>query len=310
MQQYGISERDFVNFIDTLNVVSAASPPFKILDLTGGLIGMVPHHWAQATSHIMKLAATGGTAVVSKSRTDAFLAEANRAFFGSRRLRVCLITTDALKASVGFPAEKTIALPLALDVPVDQQPGLHDRLLRGLHGYISDTVPTQLPPTNENNSVLDRLSANQVARDVKGIDKKVMKESEKELKKMKKKSGSNSSSAGEGDGVDRVARSNSLNRKFKKVEEDIKKVNREAAKHLASGKQSSARTEVDRTKALLPLLKKQEDLYTKEAKAVKGPKKASSEQQHRKKAKKGSDEKFVARLLWVLITEVPSGSEE
>jgi hypothetical protein len=41
----GISMEEFVEFIDNLNIVSTGSPPLKVIDAVGGMLGMVPHHW-------------------------------------------------------------------------------------------------------------------------------------------------------------------------------------------------------------------------------------------------------------------------
>lgn len=292
LQEYDISERDFVIFIDTLNMVSAASPPFKVLDLAGGVIGMVPHHWAQLASNAMKLAAMGGTAIVSKSRTDAFLSDANQTLFGPRRLRARLITTVALLATIRFPQEKTVALPLNANVPLDQQPSFHTRLLHGLRGYVSDTVLTSLPPLHGDNNILDKMSAGQVARDMKKIDKKIMKESEKQMKRNNKKQDTRHAMGGlETDGVDQECiRSKSLERK-------IEKVHKEAKKKMDSGKYPAAQIEEEKTEAVSMLLKKREhDAHPRN-------------HHHDKHAKKGIDDKFVEKLLWIFIDNA-SGDPE
>ncbi|KAK5996301.1 hypothetical protein PT974_03056 [Cladobotryum mycophilum] len=297
LQQYGIQEREFIDFIDQLNVVSAASPPFKVLDLAGGFIGMVPHHWAQLTSNVMKLAAMGGTAIVSKSRTDAFLSQVNKDLFGSRGLRVRLVTSAALIASIKFPTEKAMALPLMVDVPLHDQPNFHSRLLQGLQGYVSETIPTTLPPTTENHNVLDQMSASQVARDIRGIDKKLLKQSEKQMKKNKKRAGSDKDEA---NSVSKPERSRSVERKMKKVERNIKKVNKEAAKGLESGKYSAVKVESERSEALMPLEKKMERLLEREAEKVD----KSSSKNYGKQSKKNADEKLVEKLLWIFIDPV------
>lgn len=299
LQEHGISESDFIEFIDTLNIVSAASPPFKILDLAGGIIGMVPHHWAQLTSNLLKLTAMGGTAIVSKSRTDAFLQEANQRTFGPKGLRVCLITTAALIPTIKFPAQKAITLPLALDIPLESQPSFHNRLLQGLKGYVSETEVTRLPSKNEDISIIDQMSAKQVVRDMEKIEKKMYKDTEKQMKKMQKNHEPWESSLEDGISSGTVSkppvRRRSLDRKMRKLEHDIEKVNKKASRKMEK-RHSSDKVEDKRQDALLNLESRRERLLEKEAKQ----KQNSSPKKH-EKDEKGADEKMAEKLLWIYI---------
>lgn len=311
LREYGSSEEEFITFIDTLNVVSAASPPFKVLDLAGGIVGMVPHHWAVAASNAMRLAAMGGTAIVSKSRTDTFLSESNRNLFGPRKLRVRLITTEALLVTINFPRERRMILPLDVNLPLTQQPSFHVRLLQGLQGYVSDTTPTNLPARIADVNFLDKLSADQVTRDIKKIDQKLIKESEKQMKhKDKKKNKDTHETASPIDGMDtddiatKHARSRSLEKKMQKVEHDIDKINQSADKKLDAAKVSVAQIEAERAESLVSVLKKKEKLLEKEAKMQQ---KAEERGRHKEKDKKKSaEDKFAEKLLWVFIDSLPN----
>lgn len=300
LQEHGISEPEFIEFIDTLNIVSAASPPFKILDLAGGIIGMVPHHWAQLTSNILKLTAMGGTAIISKSRTDAFIQEANQRIFGPKGLRACLITTAALIPSIKFPTQKAITLPLTLDIPLESQPSFHNRLLQGLKGYVSQTEVTRLPSKKEDISVIDQMSAKQVARDIEKIDKQMFKDTEKQVKKLKKNhepwKPSLEDEASGGTISKPPVRSRSLDRKMRKVEHDIEKVNKKASRKMKEARHSSGRVEDKRQDALLTLENKKERLLEKETKQDQ----KSSSKKHEKDGK-GADEKMAEKLLWIYI---------
>ncbi|PON23754.1 hypothetical protein TGAM01_v207401 [Trichoderma gamsii] len=299
LQEYGISEPEFIEFIDTLNIVSAASPPLKILDLAGGIIGMVPNHWAQLTSNILQLTAKGGTAIVSKSRTDAFMKEANQRTFGPKGLKACLITTSALIPSIKFPAQKAITLPLALDIPLENQPNFHSRLLQGLKGYVSETEATRLPSKKEDMGFIDQMSAKQVVRDIQKIDKKIYKDTEKQMKKMHKNYEPWKSSLEDGTSGDTVSkppvRSRSLDRKMRKVEHDMEKVNRKAARKMEK-RHSPGRVEDKRQDALLSLESKRERLLEKEDKQSQN----LSPKRHGKD-EKGADEKMAEKLLWIYI---------
>lgn len=300
LQEYGISEPDFIEFIDTLNIVSAASPPFEILDLAEGIIGMVPHHWAQLTSNLLKLGAMGGTAIVSKSRTDAFMQEANQRIFGPKGLRACLITTAALIPSIKFPPQKSITLPLALDIPLEIQPSFHNRLLQGLRGYVSHTEATRLPSKKEYISIIDQMSAKQVARDIEKVDKQMFKDTEKRMRKIQRRQEPwKPSLEGETSGgtvTNTPVRSRSFDRKIRKVEHDIEKVNEKASRKMKKERHSSGQVEDKRQDALLDLENKRERLLEKEAKQ----KQKSSPRKHEKDGK-GADEKTAEKLLWIYI---------
>ncbi|KAJ9299592.1 hypothetical protein DTO217A2_8109 [Paecilomyces variotii] len=301
LQEYQISEQEFIGFIDTLNVVSAASPPLKVLDLAGGFIGMVPHHWAQLASNVIQLVAKGGTALVSKSRTDAFISQANAGLFGSRGLRVRLVTTEALLVSIGFPPQKLLALRLQPDIPLDQQPHFHDRLLLGLQGYVSHTFPTNLPPPAHADNVLDKLSADQVARDIRAMEKKMQKKDEKSMKKMRKHGSRDLSST---DGFEaetrfRIPRSKSLERQIKKTEHDIEKINKKASRDLRRGRSPSIRIQAEKAE----LVKRRDELLEM------GSTDPSHDLQHDDDRRKEPDSKFVEKLLWVLIDRGPINSE-
>lgn len=299
LQEYGISEPEFIEFIDTLNIVSAASPPFKILDLAGGIIGMVPNHWAQLTSNLIKLTVMGGTAIVSKSRTDAFMQDANQRIFGPKGLKACLITTAALIPSIKFPEQKAITLPLALDIPLENQPSFHNRLLQGLKGYVSETEATRLPSKKEDMGFIDQMSAKQVVRDIEKIDKKMYKDTEKQMKKLHKNHEPWKPSLEDGTSGDTISnplvRSRSLDRKMRKVEHDMEKVNKKASRKMEK-RHSPGRVEDKRQDALLSLESKRERLLEKEDRQSQ----KSSSKKHGKDDK-GADEKMAEKLLWIFI---------
>ncbi|KAL6890871.1 hypothetical protein GGI43DRAFT_415003, partial [Trichoderma evansii] len=241
----------------------------------------------------------GGTAIVSKSRTDAFMQEANELIFEPKGLKACLITTAALIPSIKFPAQKAITLPLTLDIPLENQPSFHNRLLEGLKGYVSQTEVTRLPPKKEDISVIDQMSAKQVARDIEKIDKQMLKDTEKRMKKLQKnhepwKSSFEDETSGSTVSKPPV-RSRSLDRKMRKVEHDIEKVNKKASKKMREGRHSG-REEGKRQDALLTLENKRERLLEKETQQSQriSPKKYG-------KDSKGADEKMAEKLLWIYI---------
>ncbi|KAG7090088.1 hypothetical protein E1B28_011705 [Marasmius oreades] len=97
----GIPQQPFLNFIDGLNLAIAASPPLRVVDITGKAIGYVPYHWAMISGPtILQRSAskTGPSAhVLSKTLTDRYLRAANQTLFHPKGLSVRICTTLAME---------------------------------------------------------------------------------------------------------------------------------------------------------------------------------------------------------------------
>jgi hypothetical protein len=78
----------FLAIIDTLNICLAPAPPLQALNLVGQGLGLVPHHWAQAASAGIGLAAGVGTAAVRITRLKRFLERVNQDVFAPQGLRM------------------------------------------------------------------------------------------------------------------------------------------------------------------------------------------------------------------------------
>ncbi|THU84222.1 hypothetical protein K435DRAFT_870493 [Dendrothele bispora CBS 962.96] len=98
LQDVGISEKMLLNFIDGLNLAIVASPPLRVVDVVGNIIGFVPSHWAMIASIAITTAAQTGMRVLSKTLSDRYLRAANLRLFKPRGLSVRLCTTPALLA--------------------------------------------------------------------------------------------------------------------------------------------------------------------------------------------------------------------
>lgn len=70
------------------------------LILTDNLV-YSPHHWAQAASFGIGMAAGVGTAAVTRIRTQRFLEAVNRDFFGPRGLKVSICKGHDLAPRIG-----------------------------------------------------------------------------------------------------------------------------------------------------------------------------------------------------------------
>ncbi|KAF9067969.1 hypothetical protein BDP27DRAFT_1328068 [Rhodocollybia butyracea] len=96
----GISQGVFLNFIDGLNMAISASPPLRVVDFAGKIIGLVPYHWAMIAGMVINISAGVAIHVLSKTLTDRYLRAANLKLFKPRGLSVRLCTTPAMLALV------------------------------------------------------------------------------------------------------------------------------------------------------------------------------------------------------------------
>ncbi|KAF9262390.1 hypothetical protein L218DRAFT_402042 [Marasmius fiardii PR-910] len=100
LRELGIPQEVFLNFVDGLNHAIAASPPLRVVDLTGKAIGYVPYHWAMVSGVTTQTAGTSqtGTHVLSKTLTDRYLRAANKNLFRPKGLSVRICTTLAMES--------------------------------------------------------------------------------------------------------------------------------------------------------------------------------------------------------------------
>ncbi|KAJ7107167.1 hypothetical protein C8R43DRAFT_206451 [Mycena crocata] len=100
MENVHINQRQLLSFIDGLNLAMTASPPLRVVDLAGLVIGFVPYHWAMLAGNALQAAASVGTYLVSKTLTDRYLRAANLRLFNPRGLSVRMCTTAAMQRLV------------------------------------------------------------------------------------------------------------------------------------------------------------------------------------------------------------------
>ncbi|CAK5284057.1 unnamed protein product [Mycena citricolor] len=108
----GISQEEFLQFIDGLNLAMTASPPLRVVNTVGMAIGFVyvepttlnfdltleqPFHWAMIAGTVIQTTAQIGMHVLSKTLTDRYLRAANQRLFKPKGLVVRLCTTAAME---------------------------------------------------------------------------------------------------------------------------------------------------------------------------------------------------------------------
>ncbi|KAJ7784350.1 hypothetical protein B0H16DRAFT_1296674 [Mycena metata] len=93
----GLSQDQLLAFIDGLNLAMTSSPPLRVVNFAGMVIGFVPYHWAIIAGAVMQTAAKTGMHILSKTLTDRYLRAANLRLFKPRGLIVRLCTTAAMR---------------------------------------------------------------------------------------------------------------------------------------------------------------------------------------------------------------------
>jgi hypothetical protein len=181
-----ISISTFLTFLDTLNVCLAQIPPLQILDLAGGMVGMVPHHIPALIGGSLQATAKIANAVTSKVRVMGLMKTANAEIFEPQGLKVEIVTTEKLKQKLGIDGTKPLLCDLdekSLEISV------RDRRLQALEPNIAPLIFDVPVPARQTNAI-DRLAAGQLKRQMANAEEKAIearrKENEKADKKAKK----------------------------------------------------------------------------------------------------------------------------
>ncbi|KAI5121178.1 hypothetical protein M0805_005979 [Coniferiporia weirii] len=104
LQASGIEMDDWIKFIDGLNLAMTASPPLRVVNFVGLVLGLVPYHWSWIASFCMQTVAITGIHVLAKTLSDRLLRHANAEYFAPRGLRVRICKTAAMRQLIGLDA--------------------------------------------------------------------------------------------------------------------------------------------------------------------------------------------------------------
>ncbi|KAE8379376.1 hypothetical protein BDV26DRAFT_170356 [Aspergillus bertholletiae] len=105
LEKLGISQTDFLAFVDALNEVWLANPYIQAISTTSAVACFVPLLQLQIAALGVHAAAEYGSIKVSQMRTQAYMRLANEQLFRPRGLRVQVLKTRAMLAEVGIPGE-------------------------------------------------------------------------------------------------------------------------------------------------------------------------------------------------------------
>ncbi|KAL1762462.1 hypothetical protein FB107DRAFT_244449 [Schizophyllum commune] len=106
---------EFLAFVDGLNLAIVASPPLRVVDLAGKIIGLVPYHWTMIASMAIQAGAQAGMRALSKTLTDRYMRAANLRIFRPRGLAARICTTAAAMQLLGATSTTSGAAKSALN---------------------------------------------------------------------------------------------------------------------------------------------------------------------------------------------------
>ncbi|KAF2162453.1 hypothetical protein M409DRAFT_37413 [Zasmidium cellare ATCC 36951] len=281
LKEHGVSMEDFVKFIDNLNVVSAGSPPLQIVDLAGGVVGMIPFAHAQLISFGIQTVAKVGVAAVSKTRGSMFLSKSNTAFFNPRGLKVELVTTEALRYKLRIPPDASAP---ADDIHSNDM-GLIERRMAMLKGYAAP-VTFDVPPPDQQTNILNNMSAAQ--------QKRVLAKQEQKFQKERAKDWAQSGSSG-----NNVKRGDSReNEDISKKQRKVDKINDELDRKLAKKPKDASKIERERSK---DIEKVEKDARKELEKMDKDRYKDSGKSKKEESKKAEKETKAMNKIQWILI---------
>ncbi|ESZ97137.1 hypothetical protein SBOR_2495 [Sclerotinia borealis F-4128] len=295
LSYHNINAWDFVEFIDNLNVVATANPPLQIVDLVGGALGMVPHHWAQLAGTGVQVIAKLGTVVVSKSRTDTYMQHVNARFFAPRGLKASITSMEAMAAVLGLPVNTSVLAPVT-----DGNMGatVLERRMEGIRPYVMETT-FEVPPPAPQTTTLAKMSATQVKKQIVKNDEKARKERVKQLEKMNKSDEKNNNDK----------RESKTQRKAEKEEKEMRKLNfevEEMQREMEALKIRESNKRVQKTERKLERdmkkLEKEKGKLEHKSREVGSDEGSGSKRDRKNKDGKESKEvKQSKKTLWILI---------
>ncbi|KAJ7185787.1 hypothetical protein C8R46DRAFT_882198 [Mycena filopes] len=158
LESVDLTRDQLLAFVDGLNLAMTASPPLRVVNLAGMVIGFVPYHWAMIAGAAIQAGAKTGMRVLSKTLTDRYLRAANLRLFKPRGLSVRICTTAAMRH-------------LVMRTPITAAPSKLKRFGRGV-GSVLLRVP--LPTVNAAVHLVADKPPKIAATDPAGQNKKLL----------------------------------------------------------------------------------------------------------------------------------------
>lgn len=132
LQQSGIDQKMFIDFIDALDKAATASPVFTAINVAAAGAGMVPEPIAQGVSAAVSVTVGVASEMQKRYRSNEFLAQMNRQLFMPRGL-FCLVMTfkpssDSQFVDVGLKTDPEGLISKQLSNPEGKGKGMMRKL--------------------------------------------------------------------------------------------------------------------------------------------------------------------------------------
>ncbi|GAP87213.1 hypothetical protein SAMD00023353_2300490 [Rosellinia necatrix] len=164
---HAIAKEDFVAFVDNLNVIITPHAAFRVLEVTGFAVGLVPYDVAEGVGGAIEGIAILGALVMNYKRTKDYLALMNEKYFHPRKLHVKIAGTKRLRRLLGLDKKDPCLAPLTEEtLELTSQ----ERCLRYLSHYISE-LSFDVPAPSRATTVLARIATWEVKHKVLKADK-------------------------------------------------------------------------------------------------------------------------------------------
>lgn len=145
LSDLGISEAEFIKFVDSLNEAAQGNSALGALDVTGQALRKIPIIGILGAdlAHVSKFS----NAQLSKKGVTAHVAQQSEELFKPRGLEVSVCTGKVLKSHIGSIGDSLLA-PLDTHVTTAHQQTVWQRRMNGLSGRAADLMETTLPVAN------------------------------------------------------------------------------------------------------------------------------------------------------------------
>jgi hypothetical protein len=147
---YGVSEVDFMAFLDGLNLVSTASQALQAVNVANALLSFDPSGVMQTITIAAQVGLQAGNQRVFDRRAAAFLGQVNAEFFHPRRLHVQEQTLDQLRGIAHIPDDAPLTMPVTVDSVCASIAENRARALQPWLAQLKFDVPPPPPPPANN----------------------------------------------------------------------------------------------------------------------------------------------------------------
>ncbi|KAI1181144.1 hypothetical protein F4777DRAFT_3945 [Nemania sp. FL0916] len=167
LANHGITQEDFVAFIDNLNIIITPHLAFRLLQVASFAVGMVPYDVAEGVGGALGAIATIGTFATNYKRTKDYLALMNEKYFHPRKLHMKVTGTKRLKKLLRLDKKDPCLAPLTEQT---LELSAQERCLQYLSQYsceLSFDVPAPSPAT----VILAKMTAWEIKHKVAKADR-------------------------------------------------------------------------------------------------------------------------------------------